>query len=66
MTPDGPVPLVVLRKVELYILLVLTLEAREMRLPFEEALERLLRINENLLARLRAALVNPREFFFST
>ena len=34
-----------------------------MRLPFEEALERLLRIDEDLLARLRAALVNPREFF---
>ena len=61
--PDGPVALVVLREVELYILLVLTLEAREMRLPFEEALECLLRIDEDLLARLRATLVNPREFF---
>ena len=61
MPPDGPVPLVVLREVELHILLVLPLEAREVRLPFEEAPERLLCIDEDLLARLRAALVNPRE-----
>ena len=60
--PDGPVALVVLREVELHVLLVLPLEAREMRLPFEETPERLLRIDKDLLARLGPALVNPREF----
>ena len=60
--PDGPVALVVLREVELHVLLVLPLEAREMRLPFEETPERLLRIDKDLLARLGTALVNPREF----
>ena len=62
MSPDRPVTLVVLREVELYILLILPLEAREVRLSFEETPERLLCIDENLLARLRAALVNPEEF----
>ena len=62
MPPDGPVPLVVLREVELHILLVLPLEAWEMRLSFEEAPERLLRIDEDLLARLGAALVDPGKF----
>ena len=33
-----------------------------MRLPFEEASERLLRIDEDFLTRLGAALVNPGEF----
>ena len=33
-----------------------------MRLPLEETPERLLRIDEDLLARLGPALVNPREF----
>ena len=59
---DGPVALVVLREVELHVLLVLPLEAREMRLPFEETPERLLRIDKDLLARFGTALVNPREF----
>ena len=45
VTPDGPVALVVLREVELYILLILPLEAREVRLSFEETPECLLRID---------------------
>ena len=62
VTPDGPIALIVLREVELHVLLVFPLEAREVRLSFEETPERLLCIDENLLARLRAALVNPEEF----
>lgn len=62
MTPDGPVALVVLREVELYILLILPLEAREVRLSFEETPERLLRIDEDFLARFGTALVNPGKF----
>ena len=62
VTPDGPVALVVLREVELYILLVLPLEAWEVRLSFEETPERLLRIDEDFLARFGTALVNPGKF----
>ena len=63
MTPDGPVALVVLREVELYILLILPFEAREVRLSFEETPERLLCIDEDFLARFGPALVNPGKFF---
>ena len=62
VTPDGPIALIVLREVELYILLVLPLEAREVRLSFEETSERLLRIDEDFLARFGPALVYPGKF----
>ena len=62
MSPDRPVTLVVLREVELYILLILPLEAREVRLSFEETPECLLRIDEDFLARLGATLVNLGKF----